>query len=106
MTKFVVLLMPVMLAFPLLHSAAHAGSPNPQQAPATPQMRTYVSGTGNDSNPCSTTAPCRTFARALTLTQAKGEIYVLNSADYGPVTINKSVSITSEGAIAGILASS
>jgi hypothetical protein len=95
--------MPAML---VLHSAAHAASPSPQQSAPTPQMRTYVSGTGNDNNPCSATAPCRSFARALTLTQASGEIYVLNSADYGPVTINKSVSITSEGAIAGVLASS
>jgi hypothetical protein len=106
MTRSVVPLMPVMLALPLLHSAAHAASPSPQQSAPTPQMRTYVSGTGNDNNSCSATAPCRTFARALTLTQAGGEIYVLSSADYGPVTINKSVSITSEGAIAGILTSS
>jgi nitrous oxidase accessory protein NosD len=40
------------------------------------------------------------------LTIAGGEIYVLNSADYGPVTINKAVTITSEGAMAGVLATS
>src|SRR5262245_7697886 len=104
MMRFTAPLLPAMLAFPLFQSAAHAASPNPQPAPATPQMRTYVSGTGSDSNPCSATAPCRTFRAALALTLAGGEIYVLNSADYGPVTINKSLSITGEGAIAGVLA--
>jgi hypothetical protein len=45
-----------------------------------------------------------TFQAALTMTIAGGEIFVLSSADYGPVAINKAVSITSEGAAAGILA--
>src|SRR5690242_3697996 len=107
MARVIVPLMSVMLALPLIHSMAHAaGSPQPTQSPPTPQTRTYVSGAGNDNNPCSATAPCRTFKVALGLTLASGEIYVLNSADYGPVTINKSVSITSDGAVAGILASS
>jgi hypothetical protein len=71
-----------------------------------PVMRTYVSGLGNDNNACSAASPCATFHAALALTVAGGEIFVLNSADYGPVTINKAVSITSEGAAAGILATS
>jgi hypothetical protein len=41
--------------------------------------------------------------RALALTIAGGEIYVLNSANYGAVTINKAVTITSEGAVVGVL---
>src|SRR5262249_3260576 len=67
-------------------------------------MRTYVSGQGSDSNPCTAASPCATFTAALAMTLAGGEIFVLNSADYGPVTINKTVTITSEGAAAGILA--
>ena len=51
-------------------------------------------------------SPCATFQAALALTLAGGEIFVLNSADYGPLTISKAVSITSEGAAAGILATS
>jgi hypothetical protein len=73
---------------------------------STPLTRTYVSGQGSDSNPCTAVSPCATFKAALALTLAGGEIFVLNSADYGPVTINKAVSITSEGAAAGILANS
>jgi hypothetical protein len=86
----------------LLHTAAHAV---PGSAP-TPQMRTYVSGLGTDNNPCTALLPCKSFQGALALTLAGGEIYVLNSADYGAVTINKAVTITSEGATAGILATS
>lgn len=89
---------------PLLHAAAHAAPPsNPSP---TSQTRTYVSGTGSDNNPCTVSSPCKTFQAALALTVAGGEIYVLNSANYGSVTINKSVSITSEGAVAGVLATS
>src|SRR6266508_3465371 len=102
MTKIVFPLMRAMMVAPLLCSAAHAAQPSTP----TPQMRTYVSGAGSDNNPCIASSPCRTFRAALALTIAGGEIYVLNSADYGPVTINKSVSITSEGAVAGVLASS
>ena len=91
------------LVGPLVHVAAY-GAP-PSSAP-TPQTRTYVSGTGSDNNPCIATSPCKTFQAALALTVAGGEIFVLNSANYGAVTINKSVSITSEGAVAGVLATS
>ena len=69
-------------------------------------MRTYVSGLGSDSNPCTAASPCATFQAALAMTLAGGEIFVLNSADYGPVTINKALTITSEGAAGGILATS
>lgn len=66
--------------------------------------RTYVSGVGSDTSPCTAAYPCASLKAALALTIAGGEIFVLNSADYGPVTINKAVTITSEGAAAGILA--
>ena len=72
---------------------------------SAPQIRTFVSGLGNDSNPCGA-VPLQSFTAALALTIAGGEIYVLNSANYGAVTINKAVTITSEGAVAGVLATS
>ena len=66
-------------------------------------QRTFVSGAGNDANPCSRTAPCRTFGAAMAQTNAGGEVYVLDSAGYGPFTINKSVSIVAPlGVTAGI----
>jgi hypothetical protein len=69
-------------------------------------MRTYVSGLGSDNNPCTASSPCSTFQAALALTLAGGAIYVLDSANYGPVTINKALTIASEGAMAGVLATS
>src|SRR5690349_11535622 len=56
-------------------------------------MRTYVSGTGVDSNPCTFAAPCQTLQAALTKTAPGGEIQSLDSADYGHVTINQAVTI-------------
>jgi hypothetical protein len=66
----------------------------PAQAQAN---RTFVSGHGSDTNPCSLTAPCRSFAQALTQTNAGGEITILDPAGYGSVTIGKSVSIVNDG---------
>ncbi len=72
------------------------------QAQAT---RTWVSGVGNDVNPCSRTAPCKTFAGAISKTAAGGEISVLDPGGYGTVTITKSITINGEGTLAGVLAS-
>ena len=56
--------------------------------------RTWVSAaSGSNSNPCTRALPCATFAAALAQTSAGGEIDVLDPGDFGPVTINKSVSI-------------
>jgi hypothetical protein len=67
-------------------------------APASAQAnRTFVSGLGSDSNDCSNDAPCRSFQVALSVTNAHGEIVVLDAAGYGTVTINKSVSIINDG---------
>jgi hypothetical protein len=55
--------------------------------------RTFVSGQGLDTNPCSLAAPCRTLAAALAATSSGGEIIVLTTAGYGPVTIGQSVAI-------------
>jgi hypothetical protein len=66
-------------------------------------QRTFVSGLGNDANPCSRTAPCRTFGQAISQTNAGGEVYVLDTAGYGAFTISKSVSIIAPpGVTAGI----
>jgi hypothetical protein len=56
-------------------------------------QRTFVSALGNDANTCALAAPCRGFAAAMVQTNPGGEIVVLDSAGYGPVTITKAVSI-------------
>jgi hypothetical protein len=71
------------------------------QAQAT---RTWVSGVGDDVNPCSRTAPCKTFAGAISKTATGGEISVLDPGGFGAVTITKSITINGEGTLAGILA--
>src|SRR5437016_7533347 len=55
--------------------------------------RTWVSGVGNDADPCSRTAPCKTFAGAISKTVEGGEISVLDPGGYGSVTITKSITI-------------
>ena len=60
---------------------------------AQAQSRTWVSGVGDDLNPCSRTAPCKTFAGAINKTAKDGEISVLDPGGYGAVTITKSIYI-------------
>jgi hypothetical protein len=67
--------------------------------------RTWVSGVGDDANPCSRTAPCKTFAGAISKTAAGGEINVLDPGGFGGVTITKNLSIISECVEAGVLVS-
>ncbi|MEQ1930321.1 MAG: right-handed parallel beta-helix repeat-containing protein [Parvularculaceae bacterium] len=67
--------------------------------------RTWVSGVGDDANPCSRTAPCKTFAGAISKTADGGEINVLDPGGYGGVTITKSISIIADGDLAGIAVS-
>ena len=71
------------------------------QAQAT---RTWVSGVGDDSNPCSRTAPCRTFAGAIAKTSKGGEITVLDAGGFAPVIIRKSITIDGTGVPASIFA--
>jgi hypothetical protein len=68
-------------------------------------IRTWVSGVGDDANPCSRTAPCKTFAGAISKTAVSGEISVLDPGGFGAVTITKSISIVAEGAEGGIIGS-
>ena len=65
--------------------------------------RTWVSGVGDDVNPCSRTAPCKTFAGAISKTAAGGEIDALDSGGFGAVTITKSITINGEGVLASAL---
>lgn len=75
-------------------------------APAFAQAtRTWVSGVGDDANPCSRTAPCKTFAGAISKTAPAGEINVLDPGGFGAVTITKPITISSWGFEAGVLVS-
>jgi len=65
--------------------------------------RTWVSGTGADANPCSRTAPCKTFAGAISKTTARGEINCLDPGGYDTLTIAKEITIDCTGVYAGIL---
>src|SRR5437870_9877862 len=68
--------------------------------------RTWVSGVGDDANPCSRTAPCKTFAGAISKTAAGGEIDALDPGGFGTVTITKSITIDGGGGqVASVLAS-
>lgn len=67
--------------------------------------RTWVSGVGDDANPCSRTAPCKTFAGAISKTAAGGEIDALDDSGFGGVTITKSITINGGGHLAGVLVS-
>jgi len=66
--------------------------------------RTWVSGVGDDVNPCSRTAPCKTFAGAIAKTEAGGEIEAIDAAGYGTVIITKSITIDGTGVFAGVAA--
>src|SRR5687767_6732766 len=77
------------------------GYATPAAAQAT---RTWVSGVGDDANPCSRTAPCKTFAGAISKTATAGEINVLDPGGFGAVTITKSLTIDGSNTLAGIAA--
>jgi hypothetical protein len=66
--------------------------------------RTWVSGVGDDANPCSRTAPCKTFAGAISRTATAGEINTIDPGGFGAVTITKSMTIDGTAGIAGVLA--
>ncbi len=75
-------------------------------SPANAQAsRTWVSGVGDDANPCSRTAPCKTFAGAISKTAEDGEINCIDPAGFGAVTITKSITIDCSNTIGGVLSS-
>ncbi len=91
----------------LLAIAAGFVLPLIEAAPAHAQAtRTWVSGVGDDVNPCSRTAPCKTFAGAISKTAANGIINCIDSGGYGPVTITKSITIDCTPFLGGTLAAS
>ena len=69
---------------------------SPASAQAT---RTWISGVGNDANPCSRTAPCKTFAGAIALTAAGGEIDTLDPGGFGAVTVTKAITLAAGGCL-------
>ncbi len=87
--------LPLLAALPLLLGSTLVD--------AAASQRTFVASTGNDTHACSLPQPCRTFAAAIARTSPLGEVIVLDSAGYGAVTINKSVSIiAAPGVYAGV----
>src|SRR3954465_9941283 len=81
--------------------AGTVGYAPPAAAQAT---RTWVSGVGDDVNPCSRTAPCKTFAGAISKTAVGGGINALDDGGYGAVTITKAITIDGGGHLASALA--
>ena len=90
----------IVLKIMVVFAFALAAGSAPALAQAT---RTWVSGVGDDANPCSRTAPCKTFAGAISKTAAGGEINVIDSGGFGAVTITKSLTIRAVGVEAGVL---
>lgn len=82
------------LIAPALACALHAD-------PARAQTRVFVSTAGSDTNPCTVSSPCRTFAQAYSVAATNAEIDVLTPGGYGSLTINKAISIQGHG-FAGI----
>src|SRR5688572_24603685 len=87
--------------FPILAAAMMAIYTAPANAQAS---RTWVSGVGDDANPCSRTAPCKTFAGAISKTAAFGEINCIDPGGFGAVTITKSITIDCDATLGSILA--
>jgi hypothetical protein len=93
----------ISLALSLLGATLVISLPGaPAQALA---LRTWVSGTGVDAAGCTRAAPCATLSFAITQTDAGGEIDVVDSGQFGALTIQKAISIVNEGATAGVGAS-
>ena len=87
----------------LLVAVATFGAANNVYAQAT---RTWISGVGDDANPCSRTAPCKTWAGAINKTAAGGEINALDSGPFGPVAIAKAITLDGNGSFAGMATTS
>lgn len=90
----------LLLSFVAFAAVALSGASANAQA-----TRTWVSGVGDDANPCSRTAPCKTFAGAISKTATSGEINCIDPGSFGAVTITKSITIDCHEIQAGITAS-
>jgi hypothetical protein len=95
MRRIALLALAIGLFAPFLASA-------PAHAQAT---RTWVSGVGDDANPCSRTAPCKTFAGAISKTSAAGEINCLDPGGFGGITITKAITLNCSATLGSILVS-
>ncbi len=73
----------------------------PASALAATAQRTFVRSDGSDANPCSLALPCRSFNAAIAQTSPGGEVVILNTAGYGPMTIDKSIKIIGPSGIYG-----
>jgi hypothetical protein len=89
----------ILLALPIGFLAALLASA-PAHAQAT---RTWVSGVGDDANPCSRTAPCKTFAGAISKTAVSGEIDCLDPGGFGGITITKAITLNCSATLGSIL---
>jgi hypothetical protein len=95
MRRIALVVLAIGFLVPLLGSA-------PAHAQAT---RTWVSGVGDDANPCSRTAPCKTFAGAISKTAAGGEIDCLDPGGFGGITITKAITLNCSATLGSILVS-
>lgn len=75
----------------------------PAAAQAAGATRTWISGVGDDANPCSRTAPCKTFPGAFSKTETGGEINAIDSGGFGTVTLSRSMTLDGAGVHASIL---
>src|SRR5437879_3163610 len=94
----------IFLALVAVLSAGLMSALNGDQAQAQ-ATRTWVSGVGDDANPGTRTAPCKTFAGAISKTEAGGEIDVLDAGGFGALTITKAITLDGAGTFASVLAS-
>jgi hypothetical protein len=94
---------PSTLSTRLVTVAAVVASSAAFVASADAASRTWVSGVGDDANPCSRTAPCKTLAGAISKTDASGTIDVLDPAGVGAVTITKAITIDGTGQLGSVL---
>src|SRR5262245_12875422 len=69
---------------------------------AAQSLRSWISGVGDDANACLRTAPCRSWAGALTKTLSGGEIDAIDAGSFGPIAITKSVTIDGGESLSGI----
>jgi hypothetical protein len=74
------------------------------QAQIQQLARTWISGTGNDNNPCTRTAPCRFLQKGVATTAAGGELDILDPGDYGSVALSRSITIDGKGNVASGMA--
>lgn len=89
-------------------SSSGVSTPSQKSAPSASSggvqsTNTYISGTGSDAADCSQATPCKSLQVAVDRTAPGGQVFALNSANFGPLTLNKSITIKGSGVV-GVLA--